>query len=98
MGLARTGAVGNNSSGDIFLAFSTANEAAYEGGSTKLRNASFLRNNAIDLVFNAVVEATEEAVIDSMVCNQTMVGRDGNTSHALPIDQLMALMKKYGRG
>ena len=97
MGLARSGAVGNNSSGDIFLAFSTANEQAYEVDSAKLRNASFLRNNAIDLIFNAVVEATEEAVIDSMVCNQTMVGRDGRTSHALPLDQLMALMKKYGR-
>jgi L-aminopeptidase/D-esterase-like protein len=97
MGLARTGTVGNNSSGDIFLAFSTANEKAYEGGEAKLRNASFLRNDAIDPVFNAVVEATEEAVIDSMVCNQTMVGRDGNTSHALPLDQVMDLMKKYGR-
>ena len=98
MGLARTGAVGNNSSGDIFLAFSTANAEAYESGGEKLRMASFLRNDAIDPVFNAVVEATEEAVIDSMVCSQTMVGRDGNTSHALPLDQLMALMTKYGRG
>lgn len=97
MGLARTGTVGNNSSGDIFLAFSTANEMAYESGGTKLRSASFLRNDAIDPIFNAAVEATEEAVIDSMVFNQTMVGRDGNTSHALPLDQVMALMKKYGR-
>ena len=98
MGLARTGTYGTNSSGDIFLAFSTANEQAYETGGTKLRNASFLRNDAIDSIFNAVVESTEEAVIDSMVCNQTMVGRGGNTSHALPLDQVMALMKKYGRG
>ena len=98
LGLARTGTVGNNSSGDIFLAFSTANEQAYESGEAKLRTASFLRNDAIDPIFNAVVEATEEAVVDSMVCNQTMVGRDGHTSHALPFDQVMALMKKYGRG
>ena len=49
-------------------------------------------------LFNAVVEATEEAVIDSMVCNQTMVGRDGKTSVALPLDQVMELMKRYGRG
>lgn len=97
MGLARTGTFGTNSSGDIFLAFSTANEEAYESGGAKLRNAAFLRNDAIDPVFNAVVEATEEAVIDSMVRNKTMVGRDGNTSHALPLDQVMALMKKYGR-
>jgi D-aminopeptidase len=97
MGLARTGTVGNNSSGDIFLAFSTANEEAYEGGGARLRQASFLRNSGIDPIFNAVVEATEEAVIDSMVCNQTMAGRDGNTSVALPVDQMLALMKKYGR-
>jgi D-aminopeptidase len=97
MGLARTGTYGTNSSGDIFLAFSTANEHAYESGGAKLRNAAFLRNDAIDQIFNAVVEATEEAVIESMVCNQTMMGRDGNTSYALPLDQVMALMKKYGR-
>jgi D-aminopeptidase len=97
MGLARTGTVGNNSSGDIFLAFSTANEQAYESGVAKLRNAAYLRNDAIDPVFNAVVEATEEAVVDSMICNQTMVGRDGNTSVALPVQQMLDLMKKYAR-
>jgi D-aminopeptidase len=97
MGLARTGAVGNNSSGDIFLAFSTANLAAYESGPAKLRSAAFLRNDAIDPIFNGVVEATEEAVIDSMVCNQAMVGRDGNTSVALPVDDMLALMKTYNR-
>jgi D-aminopeptidase len=97
MGLARTGTVGNNSSGDIFLAFSTANEAAYTSDGGNLRNASFLHNDAIDLIFNAVVEATEEAVIDSMICNETMVGRDGNTSVALPVEQVLLLMKQYGR-
>jgi L-aminopeptidase/D-esterase-like protein len=97
MGLARTGTVGNNSSGDIFLAFSTANEEAYESGESKLRNGAFLRNDAVDPIFNSVVEAIEEAVIDSMVCSRTMVGRDGNTSHALPIEQVMVLMKKHGR-
>jgi D-aminopeptidase len=97
MGLARTGTVGNNSSGDIFLAFSTANEAAYTSDGGKLRNASFLRNDAIDLIFNAVVEATEEAVVDSIIYNETMVGRDGNTSVALPVGQVLTFMKKYGR-
>jgi L-aminopeptidase/D-esterase-like protein len=97
LGLARTGTFGTNSSGDIFLAFSTANEEAYESGGAKLRNAAFLRNDAIDPIFNAVVEATEEAVIDSMVCNKTMVGRDGNASQALPLEQVMVLMRKHGR-
>ena len=97
MGLARTGAVGNNGSGDIFLAFSTANERAYEIGPAKLRDASFLQNGAIDRLFNAVVEATEEAVIDSMVCSQTMVGRDGRTAVALPVADMLELMKRFIR-
>jgi D-aminopeptidase len=97
MGLARTGTVGNNGSGDIFLAFSTANEQAYENGEAHVRSSLFLRNNALDPLFNAVVEAVEEAVIDSIVCNETMTGRDGNMSVALPVDQLLELMKKYKR-
>lgn len=97
MGLARTGTVGNNGSGDIFLAFSTANEPAYENNGAKLRSSLFIQNNALDVIFNAVVEAVEEAVIDCVVCNETMVGRDGNTSVGLPVDQLLELMKTYNR-
>lgn len=96
LGLARTGTVGNNSSGDIFLAFSTANETAM-GSTAKLRRADYLANNAIDGLFRAVVEATEEAVLDSVICNATMVGRDGNTAIALPIDHMLQLMQKQGR-
>ncbi len=88
LGLERTGTVGNNSSGDIFLAFSTANEAALSSTS-KLRHADSLANSAFDGLFRAVVEATEEAVLDSMICNETMLGRDGNTAIALPIDQML---------
>lgn len=75
LGLARTGTVGHHGSGDLFLAFSTANEAALSGKSTKL---DIIPPEAIDPLFTAVVEATEEAVIDAMVANETMVGRDGN--------------------
>ena len=96
LGLARTGTVGNNSSGDIFLAFSTANEVAM-GSASKLRHADYLANNAIDVLFRAVVEATEEAVLDSMICNETMVGRDGNTAIALPVNQMLQIMRKQGR-
>ncbi len=96
LGLARTGTVGNNSSGDIFLAFSTANAAAFSqrGGLTQMAT---LRNGDIDALFMATVEATEEAVIDAMLMADTMTGRDGNTAVALPADQLLALMKQYGR-
>ena len=96
LGLARTGTVGNNSSGDIFLAFSTANEKAF-GSVSKLRIVDCLANNAIDGLFRAVVEATEEAVLDAVICNETMVGRDGNKAIALPIDQMLQLMRKHGR-
>lgn len=94
VGLARTGTIGSNSSGDIFLAFSTANENSFKGAR---RTADYLANNALDGLFRAVVEATEEAVLDSMICNETMIGRNGNKSIALPHDQLMDVMRRYGR-
>ncbi|MFT3987570.1 P1 family peptidase [Aestuariivirga sp.] len=96
MGMARTGAVGSNGSGDIFLAFSTANAGAF-GMSKDKRAMEFLPNGALDPLFSATVEAVEEAIIDSMICNQTMVGRDGNTSIALPHDLLLEQMHRYGR-
>lgn len=97
MGLARTGTVGNNSSGDIFLAFSTANEDAFAQRGGGVVNMQALPNGSLDLLFMATVEATEEAVIDSMICNETMVGRDGNRSIALPHDMLVDVMRRYGR-
>ncbi len=96
LGLARTGTVGNNSSGDIFLAFSTANEKAM-GSPAALRNLDYLSNSSIDGLFRAVVEATEEAVLDSMICNETMIGRDGNTAIALPVGEMLQLMKTHNR-
>jgi L-aminopeptidase/D-esterase-like protein len=97
MGLARTGTVGNNSSGDIFLAFSTANAAAFAAGAAGEVVMDTLPNGLIDPLFRATVEATEEAVIESMVVNATMTGRDGNTAVALPHDRLLDVMRKYGR-
>jgi D-aminopeptidase len=96
LGLARTGTVGNNSSGDIFLAFSTANEQAFAQRSGRF-SFEALSNGDLDQLFMAAVEATEEAVIDSMLCAETMVGRDGNTAVALPADELVALMRRYRR-
>jgi len=97
MGLARTGTVGNNSSGDIFLAFSTANEAAFREHGKSPRAMDYLPNDALDPLFAATAEAVEEAVIDAMLVNETMVGRDGNRSVALPVDELLALLKEAGR-
>ncbi len=96
MGLARTGTVGYNSSGDIFLAFSTANEQAFASRRGHVQ-VETLTNNDLDPLFLATAEATEEAVIDSMLCAETMTGRDGRTAIALPHDELLAVMRQYGR-
>jgi D-aminopeptidase len=94
LGMARTGTIGSNSSGDIFLAFSTANENSFVG--TK-RTADYIANNALDGLFRAVVEATEEAILDSMICNDNMIGINGNKSIALPHDQLKDVMRQHAR-
>jgi L-aminopeptidase/D-esterase-like protein len=96
LGLARTGTSGGNGSGDIFLAFSTANAEAMSSRSIR-RTADYLGFPAMDPLFQAVVECTEEAVIDAMITAETMVGRDGNRSVALPHDRLMSIMRQYGR-
>lgn len=96
LGLARTGTIASNSSGDIFLAFSTGNAGALADTSV-LRSMQVLGLQAMDPLFRAVVEATEEAVIDAMVTGETMMGRDDNTSVALPHDKLLDLLRRYGR-
>jgi L-aminopeptidase/D-esterase-like protein len=96
LGMARTGAIAHNGSGDIFLAFSTANEEAFASEPDPLRRFTFLPNAAMDPLFAATVEATEEAILDAMIVNETMVGRDGNTAVALPHDRLLALLRRHG--
>jgi L-aminopeptidase/D-esterase-like protein len=97
LGIARSGGIAHNGSGDIFLAVSTANPESWGAGAGP-RPAAFLANERLDPLFEAVVQATDEAVIDSMVANETMVGRDGNTALALPHDRLRDLLAHYGRG
>ena len=68
MGLARTGSISGNGSGDLFLAFSTANEsAAAQGGKDTVKDAKMLANDAMDPLFEATVEATEESIVNAMV-------------------------------
>lgn len=95
LGLARTGTIGHNSSGDIFLAFSTANNAAL--ASASIRHLDALADTDLDPLFQAVTETVEEAVIDAMICNETMTGKDGLTVRALPHDDLLTLLKGAGR-
>src|SRR5271163_3994265 len=92
MGLARTGSTSGNSSGDIFLAFSTANRGANkEPGPNTVLTVS---NERISPLFQATVEATEEAIVNAMVAAQTMTGVDGHTIEALPHDKLAEFMKR----
>jgi D-aminopeptidase len=95
LGLARTGTIGHHSSGDIFLAFSSANQTAL--GSDGLRHLDALADCELDPLFEAVVETVEEAVLDAMICNEAMTGRHGTTVRALPHDDLLDLLKAAGR-
>jgi D-aminopeptidase len=95
LGLARDGSYGGNGSGDIFLAFSTANPDAIS--SHGLRQVTMLPNDSLDPIFLATVQATEEAVINAMVAAKTMTGINDRTVIALPHDQLRAILKKYNR-
>jgi len=95
LGVARTGGISSNGSGDIFVAFSTANAGAAAGrGPATLQ---MVRNSQITPLFNATVQATEEAIINALVAAQTMVGRDGNQIVALPHDRVRELLRTYNR-
>ncbi|MEO9877700.1 MAG: P1 family peptidase [Anderseniella sp.] len=95
LGLARTGTIGHNSSGDIFLAFSTANSQALQSGG--VRHLDALADSELDPLFQAVVETVEEAVLDAMIANETMTGRGELTVRALPHDGLLELLERAGR-
>lgn len=95
MGLARTGSSAANSSGDLFLAFSTADVVAGTAGSPF--QVSMLPNEELSPLFEAVVEATEEAIINSLVAADTMIGINGNRAPALPLDRLASVMERYNR-
>ncbi|MCB9679565.1 MAG: P1 family peptidase [Alphaproteobacteria bacterium] len=103
LGIARTGSVAGHGSGDLLLAFSNAPSVrvprpgpAWDRRVDPWVVAPRLHDVYIDLVFEAVVEATEEAILNALVAAETMVGRDGNTLFGLPHDRLRAAMQRYG--
>jgi D-aminopeptidase len=95
LGLARTGSVSGNGSGDIFIAFSTANPQA--SNPAGLRHLEMLPNDEMDPLFAATVEATEEAIVNALVAADTMTGIDNHKVEALPHDRLREVLKKYNR-
>jgi D-aminopeptidase len=96
LGLGRLGSISGDGSGDIFIAFSTANASA--GLEQKKTVAlQMLPNDRMDALFEATVQATEEAVVNALVAAKTMTGADGHTVEALPHDRLREVLKKYNR-
>lgn len=95
LGLGRNGSISGNGSGDIFIAFSTANSGAFS--STKPVDVKMVPNDSLDPVFAATVEATEEAIINAMIAAESMTGIDNHKVTALPHDQLKAVLGKYNR-
>jgi L-aminopeptidase/D-esterase-like protein len=95
LGVGRMGGYGGNSSGDIFVAFSTANPKT--ATAQAVTTVAMLPNNRSDALFQATVQATEEAIVNALLAAETMEGGDGQRVYALPHDRLRAALKKYGR-
>ena len=95
MGIARNGSIAGNGSGDIFIAFSTANAGARQAGPAA--SVTMLTNDNMDSLFQATVEATEEAVINAMVSARDMGGDRGHLVKALPHAELREVLQRYGR-
>lgn len=95
IGVGKIGGRGENGSGDIFLAFSTANEDAFKRDENS--KVEMLSNDLMDPLFEATVQAVEEAVLSAMLAAETMEGINGNTAYALPHDLLIQTLKKYNR-
>jgi L-aminopeptidase/D-esterase-like protein len=95
LGIGRMGGRGNNSSGDIFVAFSTANPGA--AGSKGNARVEMVPNDSINPLFAATIQATEEAILNALLAADTMTGIDGVRVTALPHDRLLAAMRTYGR-
>ena len=97
LGLARTGTTGSHFSGDLFLACSTANPGAFNPDTQEMRRLDFLPWERLDPFYEAVVQATEEAVVNALVANEDMTGRDGHRTPALPRRQVADLLARAGR-
>jgi D-aminopeptidase len=95
LGLGRMGSHAGNGSGDIFIAFSTANPGAAAGAA--LNTAQFIGNDHLDGLFAATVQATEEAIVNAMVAARDMQGQDGHYAKAIDHSALVKLLKQYGR-
>lgn len=97
LGLARTGAAGTNGSGDYVIAFSTAPENRIRANDANISVRNLVKNDAMSPLFLAAIEATEEAIYNSILRAETMKGRENRIVPALPIDQTIEILKKFGK-
>jgi len=107
-GIARVGGYAQDTSGDIFIVFSTANAklALEHAGQlselkknefTQAKDLSMIANSQMDALFEATVQVTEEAIVNAMIAAETMKGVNGNTAYAIPHDRLREVLRKYNR-
>ncbi len=102
--IARAGGTGGHTSGDLFIAFATGNRLPvskdddHDPAGFGTYEVHAVGDLAIDRIFDAAIESTEEAIINALVAATTVVGRDGITAHALPHDRLVEIMAAHGRG
>ena len=101
LGIARTGGTGAHSSGDLFLCFATGNRSiprtSFRADPRVVADIHVLNDFVIGALFDATIEATEEAILNALVAAETMTGRDGITAYALPHDRLLETMARFGR-
>ncbi|OSZ81299.1 aminopeptidase [Chitinophagaceae bacterium IBVUCB2] len=97
MGLAKTGGIASNGSGDYVIAFSTDSTLRIPSNSTEKLTQTVLSNDAMSPLFMAAIEATEEAIINSLLAAETMKGKNGRIIEALPKEKLKEILKKYNR-
>ncbi len=95
-GIARSGGIASNESGDLFLAFSTAERAAVETHNGII-NSRYLGEQAMSQFYEATIQAVDEAIMNSLFANETMVGRDGHVCPGLPIGRVQDILRRHGR-
>jgi D-aminopeptidase len=95
LGMTRTGGIGGNGSGDIFIAFSTANKNAFSN--TQEQKVTTMPNEMMNALFVATIQATEEAIINALFAGKTLIGINGNTVYGLPKEAVIGILKKYNR-
>lgn len=95
LGIARVGGIGHNGSGDIFLAFATGNH--FHGSKKSAYEIRMLPHHHLNIFFRAVIESVEESILNALTRAETMTGYQGHVAYALPIDDMLQVMKKHGR-